>query len=146
MLDNKWSTGSLYQHIEPERGEDAAKTGPGDATGASSLNASGTATPAEGQGQNDLAARSGLATVNGVPTSSTDQLSGNAAGDAETFAAAPMFRWQPQFKNIWTTVEKSEAGNDGLVIRDKETSVTALKANFWGLHGVDGKFRGEIKL
>ncbi|KAI9720090.1 MAG: hypothetical protein M1828_005818 [Chrysothrix sp. TS-e1954] len=54
------------------------------------------------------------------------------------------FRWSPNFSDVWKTVEESEPGNDGQVIRQGCTSVTALKANFQGLynHG----YRGVIKL
>lgn len=151
MLDNKWSTGCLYKNIDPRRAGVPNKTGPGDATNGSSTV---TATPAGQDSENgngsDLAARSGPTTTNGIQNVvSNGNETGGQEEERETKEyAAPMFRWQPEFKNVWTTVEKSEPGNDGLVIRDRCTSVTPLKANFWGLWGERGaeRFRGEVKL
>lgn len=42
----------------------------------------------------------------------------------------PTFKWSPSFGDIWTTIEQSEEGNDGKVIKEGVTSVTPLKANF----------------
>lgn len=160
MLDNKWSTGSLYKNIEPSRAEIPSNTGPGDASNGSNLN-SAFPSSANLARDNDLGARSGIATVDGTPSSrftSADvasrllNRSSEAAGDAESLdttsvpAQAPMFRWSPQFKDIWTTVEESGRGNDGLVIRERGTSVTPLRANYCCLWGVGGRWVGDVQL
>lgn len=141
MLDNKWSTGSLYKNIDQSTGNVASKSASGNTT-------NGTDTPVSEDSGNgsDLAARSGPTTTDGVQNVFHN---GKHDGEGETEDyAAPMFRWSPQFANVWTTVEQSEPGNDGLVIRDRCTSVTPLKANFWGLWGERGgeRFRGDVKL
>lgn len=139
MLDNKWSTGSLYKNIPPAAADRPSETGPGDAS-------YGTVTP---RPENDLGARSGIATVNGMSSlrvASFTNLANGAKGDSEISFKAPMFRWQPEFGNIWSTVENSGANNDGLVIRNREASVTPLKAVFQGMYGMNDRFQGELKL
>lgn len=99
MLDNKWSSGSLYKAISPIAPQDKGSNNEGGAT-------------------EDLRRPSG---------------------------EPPTFRWSPQFGDVFKTVEKSAAGNDGLVIREHSTSITPLKANFQGVWGLGG-FKGEMKL
>lgn len=52
------------------------------------------------------------------------------------------FKWQPRFDDVYKWVEKAGPGSDGWVVKEGETSITAIKANF--MH-VDG-YEGEVKL
>ncbi|PHH52488.1 putative tubulin--tyrosine ligase PBY1 [Ceratocystis fimbriata CBS 114723] len=40
------------------------------------------------------------------------------------------FKWAPKFAGVYKSVEESEPGNDGWIVKEKLTSVTPLKANF----------------
>lgn len=128
MLDNKWSTGSLYKNVDTPDAIATPRTGPGDASGQVTRTNS----------SDDLKARSGKATTDGVPHSLGRPNNGSVQ--------APTFRWQPEFRDIWRTVENSAPGNDGQVIREKLTSVTPLKANFLSMFGKTERFSGEMKL
>ncbi|OJJ51478.1 hypothetical protein ASPZODRAFT_127557 [Penicilliopsis zonata CBS 506.65] len=52
------------------------------------------------------------------------------------------FKWAPKFTDVYKSVEESEPGNDGWVVKENMTSVTPLKANFMHTPGI----QGEIKL
>jgi len=67
----------------------------------------------------------------------------SAASDNDS--SPPVFKWAPSFNDIWKTVEESEDGNDGKTIREGNTSVTPLMANFESLFG-SGDFQGTVKL
>jgi hypothetical protein len=54
------------------------------------------------------------------------------------------FKWAPQFKDVYESVENSEPGNDGWAVAQGFTSVTPLRANF--MHVTADKFQGEITL
>ncbi|KAF4124367.1 Tubulin-tyrosine ligase family [Geosmithia morbida] len=40
------------------------------------------------------------------------------------------FKWAPSFEDVYQSVEESGPGNDGWVVRQGQTSVTPMKANF----------------
>ncbi|EME86124.1 uncharacterized protein MYCFIDRAFT_202394 [Pseudocercospora fijiensis CIRAD86] len=52
------------------------------------------------------------------------------------------FKWAPRFTDVYESVEKSGPGSDGWAVKEGETSITALKANFMHAEG----FEGEVKL
>ncbi|EAW09598.1 putative acid phosphatase [Aspergillus clavatus NRRL 1] len=52
------------------------------------------------------------------------------------------FQWNPDFTDVWKSVEASGPGNDGRAVREGMTSVTPLKANFMQSAAI----QGEIKL
>jgi tubulin--tyrosine ligase len=52
------------------------------------------------------------------------------------------YKWAPKFKDVYESVEKAGPGNDGWAVQQGQTSVTALKANFFHVPG----YKGEIKL
>ncbi|KAK7752213.1 hypothetical protein SLS62_005747 [Diatrype stigma] len=58
-------------------------------------------------------------------------------------AALRHFKWAPQFKDVYRSVEESPPGNDGWCVKEGHTSITPLKANFWhsatDLHGTELK-------
>ena len=124
MLGNKWRGGSLYKVVG------GASSADGPATG---VVAAPTTTRDVAQGRGDEAG------------SKKEQHGGAAEREEDDNGGRLAFRWQPTFADIWATVESSGAGNDGLAVRDGETSVTPLRANFAGLHGRAG-FEGELKL
>lgn len=70
---------------------------------------------------------------------------GDAGGKGPETGKAPSFRWAPSFADMWRIVDESPAGNDGLTVRNGETSVTPLRANFMELYG-RGEYTGEFKL
>lgn len=55
------------------------------------------------------------------------------------------FKWSPTFADIWATIDSSGPDSDGLAVKDGDTSVTPLRANFESLYGKAG-FVGELKL
>lgn len=52
------------------------------------------------------------------------------------------FKWAPRFTDVYESVEKNGPGSDGWAVKEGETSITALKANFMHAEG----FEGEVKL
>ncbi|KAF2758978.1 sure-like protein [Pseudovirgaria hyperparasitica] len=52
------------------------------------------------------------------------------------------FKWAPKITDVYESVERGGPGSDGWVVKEKDISVTPLRANF--MH-VDG-FEGELKL
>lgn len=57
------------------------------------------------------------------------------------------FKWAPRFTDVYQSVEKNGPGSDGLphdgwAVKEGETSITALRANFMHVEG----FEGEVKL
>lgn len=52
------------------------------------------------------------------------------------------FKWAPRFTDVYESVEKNGPGSDGWSVKEGETSVTALMANFMHAPG----FEGEVKL
>ena len=131
MLGNKWRGGSLYKVVGRE------------AAGADGL--AGAAAAAAATTTRDVAeGRAGLKTDK--KEQEDGAVAAAAAGPApEREADRLAFRWQPTFADIWATVDSSGAGNDGLAVKNHETSVTPLRANFAGLYGRAG-FEGVLKL
>jgi hypothetical protein len=52
------------------------------------------------------------------------------------------FKWAPRFTDVYESVEKNGPGSDGWAVKEGQTSITALKANFMHAEG----FEGEVKL
>ena len=52
------------------------------------------------------------------------------------------FKWAPRFTDVYESVEKAGPGSDGWAVQRGETSVTALRANFMHVEGLEG----EVKL
>lgn len=52
------------------------------------------------------------------------------------------FKWAPRFTDVYDSVLKNGPGSDGWSVKEGETSITALKANF--MHAEN--FEGEVKL
>ncbi|KAF2719759.1 sure-like protein [Polychaeton citri CBS 116435] len=52
------------------------------------------------------------------------------------------FKWAPRFTDVYESVEKAGPGTDGWAVKEGETSITALRANFMHAEG----FEGEVKL
>lgn len=115
MLDNKWSAGSLYKAVEKQDSSRDADR--------SAFDSADAEMQAEREGGSNT----------------------RPAENGQQVRTAPSFKWAPSFADVWSTIEKSRPGNDGLAVRDGETSVTPLRANFEGLYGRGG-FVGELKL
>ena len=52
------------------------------------------------------------------------------------------FKWAPRFTDVYETVEKAGPGSDGWAVKEGETSITAIKANFMHVE----PWEGEVKL
>lgn len=52
------------------------------------------------------------------------------------------FKWSPRFTDVYESVEKAGPGSDGWTVKAGETSITALRANFMHIEGMEG----EVKL
>jgi 5'/3'-nucleotidase SurE len=72
----------------------------------------------------------------------------DAAADAEHAGgdASRRFRWAPKFQDVYDSVQRAGPGSDGWAVKEGETSVTALRANFMHAAEDDGAFSGEITL
>ncbi|KAF4457179.1 tubulin--tyrosine ligase PBY1 [Fusarium albosuccineum] len=54
------------------------------------------------------------------------------------------FKWAPKFTDVYKSVEESQPGNDGWTVKEGQTSVTPLKANF--MHGPGEFNQKELEL
>lgn len=52
------------------------------------------------------------------------------------------FKWAPSFTRVFESVQEAGPGSDGWAVKEGETSITALKANFMHAEG----YEGEVKL
>lgn len=52
------------------------------------------------------------------------------------------FKWAPKFKDVYDSVQRAGPGYDGWAVKEGQTSITALRANFMHIEG----YSGEIKL
>lgn len=70
--------------------------------------------------------------------------SGGAEGqnDAGEGWKSRHFKWAPKFKDVYESVEKAGPGSDGWAVKEGQTSITAIRANFMHIDG----FQGEVKL
>lgn len=77
---------------------------------------------------------------------SKDDESGRAEGESgageQDGWKSRHFKWAPKFKDVYDSVEKAGPGSDGWAVKEGQTSITALRANF--MHIDD--FHGEVKL
>ncbi|KAF2462210.1 survival protein sure-like phosphatase/nucleotidase [Lineolata rhizophorae] len=84
----------------------------------------------------------------GTDGGSSEMVPGPAPqGDVEEAKGRPRlmhkhYKWAPKFADVYESVEKSEPGNDGWVVKERCTSVTPLMANFMHVPG----FEGELEL
>ncbi|GAB7350645.1 hypothetical protein MBLNU459_g1208t1 [Dothideomycetes sp. NU459] len=67
--------------------------------------------------------------------------SGSGTGEESLFKSRH-FKWAPKFKDVYDSVEKAGPGSDGWAVKEGQTSITALRANFMHVEG----FQGEVKL
>ncbi|KAF2015011.1 sure-like protein [Aaosphaeria arxii CBS 175.79] len=124
MLQNSWKSGSCFQVIEvPEEADEGA-----DEAEAAMRKAE------EKQGRKELAGGGGEGFESGTQTPS---------GQGHIRYTHKHFKWAPQFKDVYQSVEESEPGNDGWAVAQGYTSVTPLRANFMHVGGYSGK---EIQL
>jgi 5'/3'-nucleotidase SurE len=52
------------------------------------------------------------------------------------------FKWNPKFQDVYDSVQRAGPGSDGWAVKESETSITALMANFMHADG----FSGDVKL
>nr|POE90253.1 putative tubulin--tyrosine ligase pby1 [Quercus suber] len=51
------------------------------------------------------------------------------------------FKWQPRFTDVYEGVLAAGPGSDGWAVKEGETSVTAIRANFAHVDGYDGELK-----
>ncbi|KAL1890651.1 hypothetical protein Sste5346_008167 [Sporothrix stenoceras] len=74
---------------------------------------------------------------NGETTTSTEKATPTETASATSSHghATPIthrhFKWQPQFSDVYRSVDEAPPGNDGWAVREGLTSITPLKANFF---------------
>ncbi|KAF2689246.1 acid phosphatase-like protein [Lentithecium fluviatile CBS 122367] len=121
MLQNRWKSGSCFQVIEvPSEDDDTPSDVENQIRKAE-----------EKLGRKELHRQEG--TSSGTQTPS---------GQEHIRYTHQHFKWAPRFKDVYDSVEESEAGNDGWAVAQGYTSVTPLRANFMHAGGAEG----EIKL
>jgi hypothetical protein len=118
MLQNQWKQGACFQEVEsaskvedPAAEEARIRRRESDATASDARDAVGGA-------------------VNGVETSSGSNASRHRH-----------FKWAPRFTDVFESVEKAGPGSDGWAVKQGETSVTALRANFMHIEGLEGELK-----
>ncbi|CAO2652008.1 Nn.00g002910.m01.CDS01 [Neocucurbitaria sp. VM-36] len=130
MLQNAWKSGSCFQVVEvPSEADDS----PSDIE-------SQIRKQEEKFGKKEL--RSNSEILKGGAASGTDSGRDTPTGQGHMRYTHKHFKWAPQFKDVYESVEQSEPGNDGWAVAQGYTSVTPLRANFMHVNGFDG----EIKL
>lgn len=84
------------------------------------------------------------------PASEEAKLRRQESGDGGEGTGTPMrdawkhrhFKWAPRFTDVYESVSQAGPGSDGWAVKEGETSVTALRANFSHVEGLEG----EVKL
>ena len=84
------------------------------------------------------------------PASEEAKLRRQESGEGSSGTATPSsngwkhrhFKWAPRFTDVYESVESAGPGSDGWAVKEGETSVTALKANFMHVDALEG----EVKL
>lgn len=129
MLQNTWRSGSCFQVVDVPSDADAS---PADVE-------RHIRQQEETLGKKELRSHNDL-----LPPSAAGSGTHTPAGPPHMRYAHKHFKWAPQFKDVYESVEQSEPGNDGWAVAQGYTSVTPLRANF--MHVTADKFQGEIKL
>ena len=73
--------------------------------------------------------------------SNEEGTSGQATPDGEKWQNRH-FKWAPRFTDVYDAVQEAGPGSDGWAVKEGETSITAIRANF--MHA--GPSEGEVKL
>lgn len=113
MLQNQWKKGACFQEVES-----------GEMIGGPDVEEARTRRR-ESDGDDAEAAANGDAAV-----------SGSSAWKRRHF------KWAPRFTDVYESIEKAGPESDGWTVKQGETSVTALRANFMHVEGMEG----EVKL
>ncbi|KAH8695357.1 putative acid phosphatase [Talaromyces proteolyticus] len=112
MLDNRWTSGSCFEAINATESGEQAGL------------------------QEQHLREKGESKLTGIESS------GSQTPRKNPFLEHKHFKWAPNFTDVYRSVEESKDGNDGWVVKEGMTSVTALRANFMHTPGI----KGEIKL
>ena len=112
MLQNQWKQGACFQEVE-------ADTQVGE--------------PAE---EEEAKIRRPESDAKGGAVNGVEPVPSSSAGRHR------YFKWAPRFTDVYESVEKAGPGSDGWTVKQGETSVTALRANFMHIEGLEG----EVKL
>ncbi|KAJ6166695.1 hypothetical protein N7470_002142 [Penicillium chermesinum] len=116
MLINKWKSGSCFQAVEPTVGGDAEL--------------------------DEQRLRIHEAVGDNVKVDESAVRKGGASTEGKSRFQHKHFKWAPNLKDVYQSVEESTPGNDGWAVKNEITSVTPLKASFMHAPG----FTGEIQL
>ncbi|KAK1813852.1 hypothetical protein LTR12_011760 [Friedmanniomyces endolithicus] len=115
MLQNRWEQGACFQEVEGEGGEKV-----------------------EGPEAEEVKLRRREEVGEGEAGGKPDAGSGNSPQRWK----ARHFKWAPRFTDVYESVQRAGPGTDGWAVKEGETSITAIRANF--MHAGPGE--GEFKL
>lgn len=122
MLQNQWKKGACFQELRSDNGAPAIDPGEEEVK-------------IRRRESNAGAADGPSEPASGVVTPATRE---RQKGNWQT----RHFKWSPRFTDVYESVEKAGPGSDGWTVKAGETSVTALRANFMHVDGMEG----EVKL
>ncbi|KAK1820657.1 hypothetical protein LTR12_004960 [Friedmanniomyces endolithicus] len=117
MLQNRWEQGACFQEVEGEAGSKV-----------------------EGAEAEEVRLRRGEELGEGEAGSKED--AGSASAQQQQRWKARHFKWAPRFTDVYESVQRAGPGTDGWAVKEGETSITAIRANF--MHAGPGE--GEFKL
>ncbi|KAK0878185.1 hypothetical protein LTR87_007993 [Friedmanniomyces endolithicus] len=117
MLQNRWEQGACFQEVEGE----------GESKG-------------EGAEAEEVRLRRGGELGEGETGGKMD--AGAAGAQQQQRWKARHFKWAPRFTDVYESVQRAGPGTDGWAVKEGETSITAIRANF--MHAGPGE--GEFKL
>ncbi|KAJ5239816.1 hypothetical protein N7468_004435 [Penicillium chermesinum] len=112
MLINKWKSGSCFQAVEPTVGGDAEL--------------------------DEQRLRIHEAVGDNVKVDESAVRKGGASTEGKSRFQHKHFKWAPNLKDVYQSVEESTPGNDGWAVKNEITSVTPLKASFMHAPGFTG--------
>lgn len=127
MLQNEWRQGACFQEVRAEAGAGAV----GDAETEEARLRGQEGGKAEAGGSGGRSGAGGMGAAAATP----------AAGGKEMWPQRH-FKWAPRFTDVYESVLRAGPGSDGWAVKEGETSITAIKANY--MHA--GPFEGEVKL
>ncbi|KAJ6000660.1 hypothetical protein N7481_001069 [Penicillium waksmanii] len=126
-----WSRGCLYAETD-KRKEEAKRILNG------GVNGNGNGNGVTANGVNGVHKEcNGVNGVNGVHHDEPET-------KAETVSKQRHFKWSADLSDMKKTLQESEEGTDAHTVLNGSTSVTALRANFWHVPGLDGPIDLEL--
>ncbi|PWY72366.1 putative acid phosphatase [Aspergillus heteromorphus CBS 117.55] len=127
-----WSRGCLYAEVGKRGGEDGGAV-LGSASGSGNADANGVGGEEEEEEEEE-----GNRELNGDGAKVKGKTASAASAAAGSYYRQREFAWGAELSDMKKALQASEEGTDAHTVLNGSTSVTALRANFWHVPGLEG--------